>query len=129
MSQQEEEITLHPEDTKQRQDTYSSLTALNGVDVFSTEFQGCVKQILDVKNKRQDEIKEEVFAVQVISQQDFEMQATTQLFSGQKDMVLAHDYSASVGKWSLLNTGMVLIAVMAVSALYLFFFQDRKVRR
>ncbi len=126
---EENEIELHPEEVKQRQDAYSSLTDLNGIDVFSTEFQNTVKKVIQEKNQKEKEKKEEIFVNKIIIHQDYDIQLSTQLFLNEEELVLSHNYSENNAGWSLMDVSLVLIAVFAVSALYLFFFQDRKVKK
>lgn len=126
---EENEIELHPEEVKQRQDAYSSLTDLNGIDVFSTEFQNTVKKVIQGKDQKEKEKKEEIFVNKIMVQQDYDIQLSTQLFLNEEELVLSHNYSENNAEWSLMDISLVLIAVLAVSALYLFFFQDRKVKK
>lgn len=126
---EENEIELHPEEVKQRQDAYSSLTDLNGIDVFSTEFQNTVKKVIQGKAQKEKEKKEEIFVNKIMVQQDYDIQLSTQLFLNEEELVLSHNYSENNAEWSLMDISLVLIAVLAVSALYLFFFQDRKVKK
>ncbi len=126
---EENEIELHPEEVKQRQDAYSSLTDLNGIDVFSTEFQNTVKKVIQGKDQKEKEKKEEIFVNKIMVQQDYDIQLSTQLFLNAEELVLSHNYSENNAEWSLMDISLVLIAVLAVSALYLFFFQDRKVKK
>ncbi len=124
-----EDIKLHPELVKQRQDVYNSLTDLYGVDVFSTEFRNIVESVVNERKQREERIGGQVFAEDMLRQQAADTQITEQLFLGQKQNILSPDYTSASDSWSLVQTGVVLIAVLAVSALYIFIFQDRKVRR
>ena len=124
-----EDIELHPELVKQRQDVYNSLTDLYGVDVFTTEFRNIVERVVNERKQREKQIGEQVFAGDMLRQQATDTQITEQLFLGQKQNILSPDYTNDSDSWSLVQTGVVLIAVLAVSALYIFIFQDRKVRR
>ena len=124
-----EDIELHPELVKQRQDVYSSLTDLYGVDVFTTEFRDIVERVVNERKQREELIEEQVFAEDMLRQQAADTQITEQLFLGQKQNILSPDYKSGSDSWSLMQTGVVLIAVLAVSVLYIFIFQDRKVRK
>lgn len=124
-----EDIELHPELVKQRQDVYSSLTDLYGVDVFTTEFRDIVERVVNERKQREERIGGQVFAEDMLRQQAADTQITEQLFLGQKQNILSPDYKSGSDSWSLMQTGVVLIAVLAVSALYIFIFQDRKVRK
>ncbi|MBD5474812.1 MAG: hypothetical protein HDR17_02335 [Lachnospiraceae bacterium] len=124
-----EDIVLHPEAVKQRQDVYSSLTDLYGVDVFSTEFQDIVERVVGERKQREEQISGQVFVEDMLRQRDADTQILGQLFLGQKQNILTPDYESGSDVWSFMHTGVVLIAILAVSALYIFIFQDRKVRR
>lgn len=122
-------IELHPEEAKHRQDTYSSLTDLSGIDVFSDKFQETVSQVQEEKNHKFEEMQNEIFTEEVIREQDADAEIRSFLFMGQKEQTLLHDYEKSTNGWSVMDISLVLIAILAVSALYIFFFNDRKVRR
>lgn len=124
-----EDIVLHPEAVKQRQDVYNSLTDLYGVDVFSTEFQDIVERVSGQRKQREEQIGRQVFAEDMLRQRDAETQVLGQLFLDQKQNILTPDYAGGSDVWPFMHAGVVLIAVLAVSALYIFIFQDRKVRR
>lgn len=124
-----EDIVLHPETVKQRQDVYSSLTDLYGIDVFSTEFQKAIERVMGEKRQREEQIGEQVFAGDMLRQRDADTQISEKLFLGQKQSILSHDYKSTSDAWSFMHIGVVLFAVLAVSALYIFIFQDRKARK
>ena len=58
---EQEELELHPEEVRQRQDTYSSLTDLSQIHLFTSEF----KNRMEEKERREEdqyiELSEEVF--------------------------------------------------------------------
>lgn len=122
-------IELHPEAAKHRQDTYSSLTDLAGIDVFSDKFEETVGKVRKENESRSKEIQEGIFVEKVIREQDMDTEITSYLFLEQKTQVLLHDYEKNEKGWSVMNVSLVLIAVLAVSAIYIFFFNDRKIRR
>lgn len=122
-------IELHPEEAKHRQDTYSSLTDLSGIDVFSDNFQEIVNQVQEKKSRKFKAMQNEIFTEEVIREQDADAEISSFLFTGQKEQTLLHDYEKSSNGWSVMDISLVLIAILAVSALYIFFFNDRKVRR
>lgn len=127
--QDEGAVELHPEIAKQRQDTYSSLTDLNGIDVFFTDFENAVRQTTFEKEQKIAELEGKMFDGKIIVWESADWQLTEKLFLGQKENILRHDYIQDVNKISFVDIGMVLISMLGVSALYIFFFRDRKERR
>ncbi|MDO4304366.1 MAG: hypothetical protein Q4D94_10660 [Bacillota bacterium] len=125
----ESEIELHPEIAKQRQDTYNSLTDLNGIDVFSTEFRNAVKKVMEERAKELKELEEQVFDEGMIQQKRADTELTDKLFTGQQETILRHDYTKDTKGLSVVDIGMVLIAMLAVCGIYIFFFQDKKARK
>lgn len=125
---EESKLELHPENVKQRQDTYSSLSDLNGIDIFSDEFQERVEEVRGMQNQSYLQLQSDVFTAQAVSPAETD-EITSKLFSGQKDRSLMHEYETNTTGWSVMDVSLVLIAVLAVTALYLFFFQDKKARR
>ena len=126
---EEKDIELHPEEAKQRQDVDSSLTDLNRINVFSAEFQNTVKQVTEKKKQLEKDKREEIFVEEIVRQGNSDMQITSLLFMDRGETVLSHNYFENNTKWSLMDVSFILIAVMVVSALYLFFFQDRKAKK
>lgn len=122
-------VELHPEEAKHRQDTYSSLTDLSGIDVFSDKFQKTVSQVQEKINHEFEEMQKEIFMEEIIREQDADAEIKSFLFMEQKDQTLLHDYERNTNRWSVMDISLVFIAILAVSALYIFFFNDRKVRR
>lgn len=120
------DIELYPELVKDRQDTYNSLTDLAGINIFTDEFREISNQVKEAKVKYEQKIKEEVFAEEILQKQNREEKLISQLFINKEETVLQHDYLKNNEGWSFMDTGLVLICVLAVSALYLFFFHDKK---
>ena len=60
-TEEQEELELHPEEVRQRQDTYSSLTDLSQIHLFTSEFNNRMEE----KERREEdqyiELSEEVF--------------------------------------------------------------------
>lgn len=125
----ESELELHPETAKYRQDTYSSLTDLNGIDVFSEEFQKAVERVLGEENRKKEELENKAFVSEIFTVQGADEELEAKLFLGEEETVLRHDYEKEKDNWSVTDIGMVLFSMLAVAALYLFFFQDRKARK
>lgn len=125
----ESEIELHPEVAKQRQDTYHSLTDLNGIDVFSTEFEASVKAVIGEKIEKLRKLEGQVFDQEPVSPKSTDEELTDKLFTGQQETILRHDYTKDQKGVSVMDIGMVLLAMLAVCGIYMFFFQDRKARK
>lgn len=125
----ESEIELHPEVVKQRQDTYHSLTDLNGIDVFSTEFEASVKAVIGEQIEKLRKLEGQVFDQEPVSPKSTDEELTEKLFTGQQETILRHDYTKDQKGVSVMDIGMVLLAMLAVCGIYMFFFQDRKARK
>lgn len=125
----ESEIELHPEVAKQRQDTYHSLTDLNGIDVFSTEFEASVKAVMGEQIEKLRKLEGQVFDQEPVSPKSTDEELTDKLFTGQQETILRHDYTKDQKGVSVMDIGMVLLAMLAVCGIYMFFFQDRKARK
>lgn len=122
-------IELHPEIVRQRQDTYSSLTDLYGVDVFSDEFNDSVETIENQQKESEQQLGKAIFVEEVSVVEDSDTQLLSQLFTTQEEMVLSQNYAGSDTGVSVMDVSLVLIGVLAVAALYLFLFSDKKARR
>lgn len=125
---EESDLELYPETVKDRQDTYSSLTDLAGIDIFTDEFREILKQVKEKRVKYEQSIKEGAFVEELLREQSRDSALTAQLFMNKEETVLRHDYQENSKGWSFMDIGLVLICVLAVSALYLFFFHDKKRR-
>ena len=83
---EQEELELHPEEVRQRQDTYSSLTDLSQIHLFTSEF----KNRMEEKERREEdqyiELSEEVFMQAVRGKGSEELKL--QLFTGEQDQKL-----------------------------------------
>lgn len=123
------DIELHPENVRQRQDTYSSLTDLEGINIFYDDFQETISKVKKIENKKLEEINQAVFVDEIIVENGSDVQITSNLFRKQEEMVLKHDYQEGNNKSLALDISLALIAVLAVAALYIFFFNERKIRR
>lgn len=127
--QDEGAVELHPELARQRQDTYNSLTDLNGIDVFFTDFEDAVRRLAAENVLRWKELGEKMFDGQVKVYESADEELTGKMFAGQEKNILRHDYTQNGNKLSFVDIGMVLIAMLGMSALYIFFFRDRKERK
>ena len=89
-TEEQEELELHPEEVRQRQDTYSSLTDLSQIHLFTSEFNNRMEE----KERREEdqyiELSEEVFMHAVRGKGSEELKL--QLFTGEQGQKLLHDY-------------------------------------
>ena len=129
MNTKEEDIELHPEIVRQRQDTYSSLTDLAGIDIFYDRFQEIIEQVKKEKSEHFEKIEQKVFMDEVIEEYDADIHVVSNLFLGQEEFILRHDYQKNNERMSIMDVSLILITILAVIALYVFFFNDKKIRR
>lgn len=123
------DIELHPETVKQRQDTYSSLTDLEGINIFYDSFQEIVLSHQNAEDNKFKSIAQKVFIDEIVGENSEDMQITSKLFQKQDEIVLKHDYQKENEKTLIIDISLILIAVLAVAALYIFFFNNKKIRR
>ncbi len=122
-------IELHPEMVKQRQDTYSSLTDLYGVDVFSDVFQESMDDVYEQIEEDRQWLETMVFVKKATVMENYDTYIREQLFTTQEETVLSQNYMGNDMGVSLMDVSLVLIGILAVTALYLFLFSDKKARR
>lgn len=119
-------IELKPEVAKQRQDAYSSLTDLHGIDLFTDEFRG--KKDIVEKNYEKDaeQLQEMIFDKEKNMTNENDDWVISNMFINQNTMILKPDYEKRESKISIMEIGAVLIAVLIVTAIYLFIFGKKK---
>ncbi len=122
-------LDLNPELVKQRQDTYSSLTDLHGIDIFSDEFAERLQEIEANFEKQEQQLKNVVFIEEAGNTNDVDGWLYSQLFVEKEELVLKQEYVNKEDSLSLIDIGIMAIVVFAVAALYLFIFNDKKARR
>lgn len=122
-------IDLNPESVRQRQDTYSSLTDLHGVDVFSDEFKENIDSVKEQRNAEEENLNSSVFIKEINVSDSKDDWLLSQLFYKQEEMILSQNYESTGKGLSVMDVGLVVIAVLAVTALYLVIFSDKKTRR
>lgn len=127
--QDESALELHPDLVRQRQDTYSSLTDLNGIDVFFTDFENAVRHVSSERLQELQKLEGKMFDGQTTVWEGVDRQLAEKLFAGQEENILRHDYVQDGNKLSFVDIGMVLISMLGMSALYVFFFRNRKERK
>ena len=122
------DLELHPETIKQRQDTYSSLTDLAGIEIFYDSFREKVTRIQQRQDETSEKITQKVFVEEMLPEGDSDIQIILNLFTGQEEVVLSPDYQTGNKSALVMETAMVLIAISAVLVLYIFFFKNWKKR-
>lgn len=122
-------IELNPKAVKGRQDTYSSLTDLHGISVFTDEFHNQMEAAERQREMEEEELQQSFFVNEVNILQDKDEQLLSQMFTGQQETVLKPDYTKNANKISGIEIAMVFIAVFAVTAMYLFLFGDKKLAK
>ena len=125
----ESALELNPELAKNRQDTYSSLTDLHGIPIFSDEFDERMEEIEANYEKQEQHLKNVVFIEKNENINEAEEWSRAQLFCEKEELILTQTYSNREYKISLFDIGMIAIVVFAIAALYLFIFNDKKARR
>lgn len=123
---QENEIELNPDDVRQRQDTYNSLTDLTKINLFTRTFHDTMEEVKKKENAVYQEIEKKVFTEIINEEKDVDNEILSELFIQQHAITILPDYQKSDNSWSLLEAGVILIAAIAVATLYLFFFTTSK---
>jgi len=122
-------IELNPELVRQRQDTYSSLTDLQGINVFSDEFKENIDSVKEQRNAEEKNLNSSVFIKEINVSDSKDDWLLSQLFYKQEEMILSQNYESTGKELSVMDVGLVVIAVLAVTALYLVIFSNKKTRR
>lgn len=122
------DLELHPETVKQRQDTYSSLTDLAGIEIFYDSFREKAARIQQEQDERSEKRAQKVFVEEMLPKGDSDIQMISNLFTEQEEVVLSPDYQTGNKSAWVIETAMVLIAVSAMLIIYIFFFKNWKKR-
>ncbi len=113
------EIQLNPDEVKQRQDTYNSLTDLSRINLFTEEFQ---KQITLVEKKKSSNnlfLQANMFIMNPDNEKGMEQEILNGLFTKQNAITLLPDYQRKQKGWSLLESGMVFLSCCFVIMIYI----------
>ena len=106
-------IELNPDTAKSRLDTYSSLTELSGVNIFSDEFRN-VKYLREKINENTDlNLKQFIFMKDLIGVN--ENSYSSLLFLGTEKSTIMKNYETNKEGFSFLYISVVLIAVLAMT--------------
>lgn len=127
--EEESILKLNPELVKQRQNTYSSLTDLGGIAIFSDEFAKKLKEIESNDKKKEQELKGSVFIEKSEKINEGNDWLRAQLFMEQEELILTQEYNNKESKLSFIDIGIITMAMLAVAALYLFIFNNKKTWR
>lgn len=128
MEQNEErqsDIELHPEIAKQRQDTYSSLTDLSGIAVFSDEFEILSDKVEQKKVNEDKALQDKVFFSEILSTAGKDDDLLAKVFVEKQEQPLLQDYRKEQYQFSFIEIGLILISVLVMTAVYLFLFQKK----
>ena len=128
MEQKEErqsDIELHPEIAKQRQDTYSSLTDLSGIAVFSDEFKMLSEKVKQSQEMKDKELQDKVFFSEILNTAGKDVDLLTKVFMEKQEKPLMQDYSIEKAQISFIEIGLIFISVLVMTAVYLFLFQKK----
>ena len=128
MEQKEErqsDIELHPEIAKQRQDTYSSLTDLSGIAVFSDEFKMLSEKVKQSQEMKDKELQDKVFFSEILNTAGKDVDLLTKVFMEKQEKPLMQDYSIENALISFIEIGLIFIYVLLMTAVYLFLFQKK----
>lgn len=122
----QEEIELHPEQARLRQDTYSSLTDISGIDLFSDELKALIQSLKEEELQSGQILREKVFVNGVTLEISAFDGLAGKLFAYDEERVLLQDYRRGEEAFSIWDLGLILAAVLAVAALYLCVFGRKK---
>ena len=121
-----EDLELHPEEVKGKTDTYTSLTDLYGVDIFTQDFQNKIrKEELEI-TKYRIRIEKQLF-------QDIDEESTEEMnpivekmFKGTQEEILMQSYDVESGRINWLESTGVILSVILVMMIYLVFFRKKE---
>lgn len=119
--QDETELELHPENIRTRQDTYSSLTDLYQIDLFTEEFQAVENQVALREHAKTNKLENNIFIKKVAVEEDAYEQLASQLFGGTGVTQLLPSYTEESQQISWINIGMLLLSVFLVIGIYTVF--------
>lgn len=121
-----EDLELHPEEVKGKTDTYTSLTDLYGVDIFTQDFQNKIrKEELEI-TKYRIRIEKQLF-------QDIDEESTEEMnpivekmFKGTQEEILMQSYDVESGRINWLESTGVILSVILVMMIYLVLFRKKE---
>ena len=122
------ELELHPEEVREKTDTYSSLTELYGVDIFTKNFKIRKNELMQADNEEAEEIEKQLFKVWNGEIGIREDELTAYLFKAQKEEVYLPSYQTENQTWGIAEGIMIAVPIAIVIAIYILFFIDKKRR-
>lgn len=122
------DLELHPEEVKGKTDTYTSLTELYGVNIFTKEFEKIKEETNRGKEENRQEIEKQLFLDWNAENGIEEDELTSLLFGQQFEEILMESYEKDVQRINFGEAAMVGVSIAAVIAVYLLFSIDKKKR-
>ncbi|MBR5798737.1 MAG: hypothetical protein IKY23_01615 [Lachnospiraceae bacterium] len=126
--EKQSDMELHPELARQRQNTHSSLTDLSGIAVFSDEFERTIHQVKQKNEASEKEIKDKLFFGEMMEMSGRDDLLRSRVFAEKKEQSFMQDYQVAENKFSFLEAGLVLGAILGMSAIYLFLFREKTLK-
>ncbi|GEM_PF-3734785 len=120
MGNESKDIIIDPEVLKERSTTYSSLTDINGSNVFSSSFQEKVKDYRELMNQAYEEMQGGVFIKDMNSNSNIYEQVKGDMFSN-REIKMIKDAKASQTKgigFAIPIIGITLIVVILIMIRY-----------
>ncbi|MFA9379052.1 MAG: hypothetical protein ACERKZ_20250 [Lachnotalea sp.] len=113
------DITIDPSVLKERTQAYSSLTDINGANVFTNTFEAKVKQYKDQINQSYGNVEEGVF-IQSVDNTDIYEQVKSVMFSSSEIKVKKESYTntSSATGFAIPIMGIAFVIVIIVMIRY-----------
>jgi hypothetical protein len=119
-------LELRPESVKEKQDAYTSLTDLYGVEVFTNWFEEKVSQEASADAVKDTEITSSVFSGRYDMTDTGKDEIYGLLFTENTSQVLMQDYKNTGREISAFSIFMVGISMLGVLLLYRIFWIEKK---
>jgi len=91
MEEQSQNITIDPSVLNERSNAYSSLTDINGIDVFTNRYEAQVKEYNENVQKEFMDLKNQVFFKQIDNEDSQYEEIKTQLFLNTQGQILKEE--------------------------------------
>lgn len=123
-----QELELHPEEVREKTDTYVSLTELYGVDIFTKEFGERKTELILTADKEEIEIEKQLFVLWNGEVGIREDELSEHLFKTQNTEAYLPSYKTTYKAWGITEVIMIGVPVAIVLAIYILFSVDKKRR-
>ncbi|MGN1314269.1 MAG: hypothetical protein ACI4VG_04545 [Lachnospiraceae bacterium] len=124
--QPQTQIPLQPQAARQRQEVYGSLTDLHQIDLFTDEFRVILQEGKENKQQEEGKRRQLIFGENELQTEGRDDRLIRQLFLKSESRIPSQSYEQTKNRLTFQETAFVLFALMAVSALYLFFFTHKQ---